>query len=247
MNTMASPCVAATTPLIALHGVVKRYRLGEDAFTALDHVSLQIAANDYVAIIGPSGSGKSTLMNVLGCLDRIDDGRYLLDGHDVGGLDEAALARARNLSIGFVFQSFHLLPRASVLANVMQPLVYRRMPAAARRRRALEALDRVGLAQRTAHLPAQLSGGQRQRVAIARALVTRPRLLLGDEPTGNLDSVTTAEIMALFDALHREGQTVLLVTHEPDIAAHCLRRVRLADGRIVEDVRQPRGGAQVPA
>lgn len=218
-------------------GVEKRYPMGEQSFAALAGIDLCIERNDYVAIIGPSGSGKSTLMNILGCLDVPSAGRYLLQGRDVAQMDERALAIERNRSVGFIFQSFNLLPRASALANVMQPLIYRQMPSAERRKRALEALTRVGLANRTTHLPNQLSGGQRQRVAIARALVTEPRILLGDEPTGNLDSQTTEEIMSLFDQLHGEGQTVILVTHEADIAARCHRRVRLVDGRIVADQR----------
>ena len=223
-------------------GVEKSFSMGENQFRALAGVNLRIHANDYVAIVGPSGSGKSTLMNILGCLDVPSAGRYLLQGRDVAQMDERALAIERNRSVGFIFQSFNLLPRASALANVMQPLIYRQMPAAERRRRALEALARVGLTHRVEHLPNQLSGGQRQRVAIARALVTEPRILLGDEPTGNLDSQTTGEIMALFDALHAEGQTVILVTHEADIAARCQRQVRLVDGQIVEDRRND-GGA----
>ena len=226
--------------VIRLEGVRKAYRMGEGEFMALDGIDLVIRANEYVAIVGPSGSGKSTLMNVLGCLDVPTAGRYLLRGRDVARMGEAELAQERNRSVGFIFQSFNLLPRASALANVMQPLVYRVMPRAERRERALEALRRVGLSGRVDHLPSQLSGGQRQRVAIARALVTEPTILLGDEPTGNLDSRTTEEIMALFDALHAEGHTVLLVTHEPDIAAHCRRVLRLVDGRIVEDRQQPR-------
>lgn len=228
------------TEVIRLEGVCKAYRMGEGEFMALDGIDLVIRANEYVAIVGPSGSGKSTLMNVLGCLDVPSAGRYLLRGRDVARMGEAELAQERNRSVGFIFQSFNLLPRASALANVMQPLVYRVMPRAERRERALEALRRVGLSGRVDHLPSQLSGGQRQRVAIARALVTEPTILLGDEPTGNLDSRTTEEIMALFDALHAEGHTVLLVTHEPDIAAHCRRVLRLVDGRIVEDRQQPR-------
>lgn len=218
-------------------GVEKRYQMGEQSFAALAGIDLCIERNDYVAIIGPSGSGKSTLMNILGCLDVPSAGQYLLQGRDVAQMDERALAIERNRSVGFIFQSFNLLPRASALANVMQPLIYRQMPSAERRKRALEALTRVGLANRTTHLPNQLSGGQRQRVAIARALVTEPRILLGDEPTGNLDSQTTEEIMSLFDQLHSEGQTVILVTHEAEIAARCHRRVRLVDGRIVADQR----------
>lgn len=223
--------------VIQCEGVQKRYVMGDTHFAALSDIDLTIEAGDYVAIIGPSGSGKSTLMNILGCLDVPSAGRYLLQGRDVAQLDERALAQERNRSVGFIFQSFHLLPRASALANVMQPLIYRQMPAAERRRRAIDALTRVGLQARLDHLPNQLSGGQRQRVAIARALVTEPRILLGDEPTGNLDSQTTEDIMTLFDQLHAEGQTVILVTHEADIAARCRRRVRLVDGRVVEDRR----------
>jgi len=223
--------------LIACHGVQKRYQMGDASFDALAGIDLQIDANDYVAIIGPSGSGKSTLMNILGCLDVPSAGRYLLQGRDVAKMDERALAHERNRSVGFIFQSFNLLPRASALANVIQPLIYRQMPSAERRARAVQALSRVGLSDRLAHLPNQLSGGQRQRVAIARALVIEPKILLGDEPTGNLDSQTSVEIMALFDQLHAEGQTVILVTHEADIAARCHRRVRLVDGQIVEDSR----------
>jgi putative ABC transport system ATP-binding protein len=184
-------------------------------------------------------------MNILGCLDVPSSGRYLLRGRDVAKMDETELAHERNRSVGFIFQSFNLLPRASALANVMQPLVYRVMSRAERRERALQALTRVGLSARVDHLPSQLSGGQRQRVAIARALVTEPAILLGDEPTGNLDSRTTTEIMALFDALHAEGHTIILVTHEQEIADHCRRSVRLVDGRVVEDRRQP-GRAGVP-
>jgi len=235
--------VLATGPVIELEGIVKRYAIGDGWFTALDDLSLRIDANEYVAIVGPSGSGKSTLMNLLGCLDAPDIGHYRLQGEDVAGLDENRLAVARNRAIGFIFQSFNLLPRASVLSNVVQPLVYRHMAGAERRRRALEALDRVGLADKLDNLPGQLSGGQRQRVAIARALVTRPRILLGDEPTGNLDSSTTASIMRLFDDLHAEGQTIILVTHEAEIANHCRRSIRLVDGRIAEDRRQPVTGA----
>ena len=235
---------SAREPVMELDGIAKRYRIGDGWFTALDDLSLRIDANEYVAIVGPSGSGKSTLMNLLGCLDVPDAGRYRLHGEDVAGLDEERLAVARNRAIGFIFQSFNLLPRASVLANVVQPLVYRRMAGAERRRRALEALDRVGLADKLDNLPGQLSGGQRQRVAIARALVTRPRILLGDEPTGNLDSSTTASIMRLFDDLHAEGQTIILVTHEAEIADHCRRSIRLVDGRIAEDRRQPGMGAR---
>ena len=221
--------------MIALRNITKRYRMGDEEVMALAGVDLDIARNEYVALVGPSGSGKSTLMNIIGCLDTPTTGSYLLNGRDTAQLGEVELAGVRNREIGFVFQSFHLLPRMTVLQNVMQPLVYRGMPAAERKRRAVEALEKVGLGNRQGHRPNELSGGQRQRVAVARALVGQPSLLLADEPTGNLDSRTSREIMALFDELHDQGQTVLVVTHEPDIAAHCRRTVRIGDGRVVSD------------
>jgi putative ABC transport system ATP-binding protein len=221
--------------LLRLQQVTKHYAMGEETVHALRGVDLSIPRNQSVAFVGPSGSGKSTLMNVLGCLDRPDSGSYWLRGREVATLDEDELAEVRNQEIGFVFQSFNLLPRASALHNVMHPLLYRRMSTAERRRRALESLARVGLGNRVDHLPNQLSGGQRQRVAIARALVGEPSIILADEPTGNLDSATTVEIMALFDQLHRDGQTLVLVTHEADVAGHCQRIVRMEDGGIVED------------
>lgn len=224
--------------MIVLRDIVKRYTMGEEVVQALAGVDLDIARNEYVALTGPSGSGKSTLMNLLGCLDTPTEGTYTLNGRDVSGMNDTELAQVRNREIGFVFQSFHLLPRMTVLQNVMQPLVYRGMSQDERRARAVEALGKVGLGDRMGHRPNQLSGGQRQRVAIARALVGAPSILLADEPTGNLDTRTSAEIMALFDALHAQGQTVILVTHEPDIAAHCHRVLRVSDGRIVEDRRQ---------
>ena len=221
--------------MIALRDITKRYRMGDEEVMALAGVDLDIARNEYVALVGPSGSGKSTLMNIIGCLDTPTTGSYLLNGRDTAQLGEVELAGVRNREIGFVFQSFHLLPRMTVLQNVMQPLVYRGMPAAERKRRAVESLEKVGLGNRQGHRPNELPGGQRQRVAVARALVGEPSLLLADEPTGNLDSRTSREIMALFDALHDQGQTVLVVTHEPDIAAHCRRTVRIGDGRVVSD------------
>lgn len=221
--------------MIALRNITRRYRMGDEEVMALAGVDLDIARNEYVALVGPSGSGKSTLMNIIGCLDTPTTGSYLLNGRDTAQLGEVELAGVRNREIGFVFQSFHLLPRMTVLQNVMQPLVYRGMPAAERRRRAVESLEKVGLGNRQGHRPNELSGGQRQRVAVARALVGEPSLLLADEPTGNLDSRTSREIMALFDELHDQGQTVLVVTHEPDIAAHCRRTVRIGDGRVVSD------------
>ncbi|GAA4784621.1 ABC transporter ATP-binding protein [Lysobacter hankyongensis] len=235
--------------MIVLKDIVKRYTMGDDVVMALAGVDLFIDRNEYVALIGPSGSGKSTLMNLLGCLDSPTSGSYTLNGRDTSGMNDNELAQVRNREIGFVFQSFHLLPRLTVLQNVMQPLVYRGMPAAERRRLAEDSLTKVGLGDRMGHRPNQLSGGQRQRVAVARALVGSPSILLADEPTGNLDSRTSAEIMALFDQLHAQGQTVVVVTHEPDIAAHCHRTIRVSDGRIVEDVRRadadpnPRGSA----
>ncbi|SFZ75230.1 ABC transporter ATP-binding protein [Chitinimonas taiwanensis] len=230
--------------MIVLSSISKRYRMGEESFNALAGVDLHIARNEYVALTGPSGSGKSTLMNLLGCLDSPSSGSYVLNGRDIASLNDNELAQIRNREIGFVFQSFHLLPRLSVLSNVAQPLVYRGLPPKERERLASEALGRVGLASKLKHLPNQLSGGQRQRVAVARALVGQPSILLADEPTGNLDSRTSEEIMALFDALHAEGQTVILVTHEADIAAHAHRVIRLVDGRIESDLRQsPREAA----
>ncbi|HEY9103393.1 ABC transporter ATP-binding protein [Chitinimonas sp.] len=226
--------------MITLSGIVKRYRMGDEEFNALAGVDLHVERNEYVALTGPSGSGKSSLMNILGCLDTPTEGHYHLNGQDVATLGDDALAGIRNKEIGFVFQSFHLLPRLNVLNNVAQPLVYRGLSPAERERLATDALQRVGLGQKLKHLPNQLSGGQRQRVAVARALVGRPSILLADEPTGNLDSRTSEEIMALFDALHSDGQTVILVTHEADIAAHAARVIRLVDGKIDSDLRQER-------
>ena len=227
--------------MISLINIVKRYMMGEEEIMALAGVDLSIARNEYVALIGPSGSGKSTLMNLLGCLDTPSEGKYILNGRDTSTMNDNELAKVRNQEIGFIFQSFHLLPRMSVLQNVMQPLVYRGIPAWERAKLAAQALNKVGLGDRMAHRPNQLSGGQRQRVAIARALVGNPSILLADEPTGNLDSKTSAEIMALFDELHQQGQTVIVVTHEPDIAAHCHRTLRVSDGKIVQDsVNKPR-------
>ncbi|MEM7217308.1 MAG: ABC transporter ATP-binding protein [Pseudomonadota bacterium] len=220
-----------------MRGIEKRYELGDETVTALAGVDLNIERNEYVAIVGSSGSGKSTLMNILGCLDQPTAGHYQLNGADVERLVDDQLADIRNREIGFVFQSFNLLSRASALNNVVQPLIYRGESVTARRARAAEALDRVGLANRADHLPNQLSGGQRQRVAIARALVTEPSILLADEPTGNLDSETTANVMALFEELHAEGQTLVIVTHEPDIAARARRVVTLFDGAVHSDSR----------
>jgi putative ABC transport system ATP-binding protein len=221
--------------LIELTSISKHYEMGQEVIKAVDNIDLSIDPNEYVVFIGSSGSGKSTIMNIIGCLDTPTHGSYVLNGRNVSGLDQGELADSRNQEIGFIFQSFNLLPRATALKNVMQPLIYRGIGYADRRAEAERVLERVGLADRSNHLPNQLSGGQRQRVAIARALVTSPSILLADEPTGNLDSQTTVEIMALFDELHDDGQTIIVVTHEPDIAAHSERVARLRAGQIVED------------
>ena len=224
-------------PVIQLQNVYRTYVMGDQVLNALDGVDVDISRNEYVAIVGASGSGKSTMMNIIGCLDRVTRGDYLLNGTNVGDMSEAELAKARNREIGFVFQSFNLLSRASALKNVMQPLVYRGIARTERKRIASEALGHVGLGDRLDSRPNQLSGGQRQRVAIARALVGNPAILLADEPTGNLDSKTSKEIMALIDQLHEKGQTIIMVTHEPDIARHCERIIRLEDGRVESDTR----------
>jgi len=222
--------------LIRIHDLTREYRMGSERILALQGVTLEIRRNEYVAIMGPSGSGKSTMMNVLGCLDTPSAGEYWLNGEEISRFTDDALARVRNREIGFVFQTFNLLPRATALHNVELPLVYAGVRARERRERAGAALEQVGLAGRMHHRPNELSGGQRQRVAIARALVNQPSILLADEPTGNLDSVTSEEIMEVFAALHAAGQTVIMVTHEPDIAARAQRIVVLRDGRVESDL-----------
>jgi putative ABC transport system ATP-binding protein len=222
-------------PVIELVDISRYYRMGDEQIAALDRIGFAVQQGEMVAIVGSSGSGKSTLLNILGCLDTPSSGTYRLDGRDVQDLSDDERAFARNRKIGFVFQSFQLLHRATAQRNVGLPLVYRGVPARERDARAAAALAKVGLGARMRHKPFQLSGGQRQRTAIARALVTEPSLLLCDEPTGNLDSATSEDIMALFHQLHAEGNTILIVTHEPKIAARCPRAIRIADGKILAD------------
>jgi putative ABC transport system ATP-binding protein len=222
-------------PVIRLQHLNRRYQMGSEFIDALGDVDLAVERGDYLAIMGPSGSGKSTLMNIIGCLDTATRGDYWLSGLSVSAMNERELARVRNDEIGFVFQTFNLLPRMSALANVEVPLVYAGLKRKERDARARHALDVVGLADRMLHRPSEMSGGQRQRVAIARALVTNPSILLADEPTGNLDSVTGEEIMALFDELHSRGNTLIVVTHEQHVADRARRIVRLSDGNIVSD------------
>jgi putative ABC transport system ATP-binding protein len=229
--------------VIVTRNLQRDYDMGGEVVHALRGVDLVIRKNEFVAVMGPSGSGKSTLMNLIGCLDSPTQGEYWLNGHRVSELGDDELARIRNKEIGFVFQTFNLLPRATALHNVELPLVYAGMGSRERRAQAAEALDRVGLSDRVQHKPNELSGGQRQRVAIARALVNRPSILLADEPTGNLDSTTSQEIMGLFDTLHDDGQTIVLVTHEHDIATHARRQVHLLDGRVERDFGTERGTA----
>ena len=227
-----------STPLVEMRGIERTYVMGDNLVHALRGVDLTIEQGSSIAIMGTSGSGKSTMMNIMGCLDVPTKGTYALNGRDVSRLSRAQLAEVRGRMIGFVFQSFNLLSRTSALENVEMPLMYQGVHGRERRRRALAALERVGLAERADHHSSQLSGGQQQRVAIARALINEPSILLADEPTGNLDSATSEEIMALFDDLHRGGNTVVLVTHEPDIAGHAARKVTLRDGKVLSDTRK---------
>ena len=225
-------------PVIDVREVRKTYRMGDIAVDALRGVSLRVARGEYVAVMGHSGSGKSTLMNILGCLDAPTGGAYLLNGLDVRDVDEDTLSDLRNRFIGFVFQSFNLIPRTRALANVELPLSYAGVPRATRRARALAALDAVGLHERVDHVPSELSGGQQQRVAIARALVTNPALILADEPTGNLDTASGEEVLGIFERLSGEGRTIVLITHEDEVAAHAQRVIRLRDGAITADERR---------
>ena len=234
MNAAISPSRDEHT-VIELRGIRRTYQMGGETINALDGVELMIDRGEYAAIMGPSGSGKSTLMNVIGCLDSPDAGEYRLNGQLVSSMGDRKLAHARNREIGFVFQTFNLLARLTALANVEVPLIYAGVSRRERQQRAREALERVGLGDRMLHRPSEMSGGQRQRVAIARALVTRPSILLADEPTGNLDSATGMDIMRLFDELHGGGHTLIVVTHEQEIADHADRIIRLSDGAIVED------------
>ncbi|MBM87000.1 MAG: macrolide ABC transporter ATP-binding protein [Gammaproteobacteria bacterium] len=231
--------------LIQLQDITKYYEMGTQVVKALDGINIDVYKNDYLAFIGSSGSGKSTMLNILGCLDKPTNGQYHLNGTNVENLDQNQLSEIRNKEIGFIFQSFNLLPRADALGNVMQPLIYRNISVRKRKEMAIEALTRVGLSDRIDHLPNQLSGGQRQRVAIARALVTQPSILLADEPTGNLDSRTTTEIMQLFDELHGEGHTLIIVTHENEIARHCHRIIEMKDGTIFNDSAVEKGSKEL--
>ncbi len=228
------------TAVIDVRNVIKRYGVGDAAIFALNDVTLSIEPGEYVAIMGPSGSGKSTLMNIMGALDNVTAGEYFLDGIDVSSLGENELSIVRGRKIGFIFQSFNLVPRTSALANVELPLAYQGIKLKERRMRALKALDLVGLSDRVNHEPTELSGGQQQRAAVARALVTRPALLLADEPTGALDSKSTKDLLDLFDQINEAGRTVVVITHENDVAARAKRIIRMRDGKIIEDVLNPR-------
>jgi putative ABC transport system ATP-binding protein len=238
---------SAPAPVIEMRGIQKVYGVGDTRVVALGGVDVTVQRGEYVAIIGPSGSGKSTLMNIIGCLDRPSAGTYALDGEQTAELSDNKLASVRNRKIGFIFQNFNLLSRATAVENVELPLRYAGLSARERRTRAAESLRRVGLESRMTHRPNELSGGQRQRVAIARALVTAPALLLADEPTGALDRKTGKEIIALFDELHASGSTIVVVTHDPDVAAYTRRRVALVDGAVVEDaINPPRAAVETP-
>jgi putative ABC transport system ATP-binding protein len=222
--------------VIKLENIVRNFKMGSEVIRVLKSISLSVKKGEYVALMGPSGSGKSTLMNVLGCLDTPTSGKYILNGHDVSSMDDNELAEIRNKEIGFIFQTFNLLPRASALDNVILPLIYSGMGKADRIEKAKKVIDQVGLTNRMTHKPNELSGGQRQRVAIARALVNNPSILLADEPTGNLDTATSVEIMGLLHQIHQLGNTIIIVTHEEDIAQHAHRIIRLRDGEIESDV-----------
>ena len=226
--------MASGKPIITMTEITKVYSVGGEEVRALDGANLTIREGEFVSIIGPSGSGKSTLMNIIGCLDVADSGEYILDGQSIEQYSEEELARIRNKKIGFIFQNFNLLSRMSALSNVELPLIYQRMHINERKQQAQRALDRVGLSDRSSHKPAELSGGQQQRVAIARALATNPAILLADEPTGNLDSKTGDDIMALFHELHRAGDTIVLITHNEEIAKQAQRRIRIMDGKVTE-------------
>lgn len=228
------PDVPKTDDMIELRDVSKIYSMGGEKIHALDHANLRIKRGEYVSIIGPSGSGKSTLMNIIGCLDIADEGIYLLDGLEIKQYSEKELAKIRNQKIGFIFQGFNLLPKLTAEANVELPMIYQGIPVAERKEKVAIALERVNLTKRMQHKPTELSGGQQQRVAIARALATSPALILADEPTGNLDSKTSAEIMKLFDELHKNGNTIVLITHDDSVAAHAKRLVRILDGCVQE-------------
>ncbi len=242
-NISAPPLPAKKQwPVLLLHNIEKTYGMGDIAVHALDDVSVTIEPGEFVAIMGASGSGKSTLMNIIGCLDIPTRGRYFLDGIDVRTLDDFQLSQVRNRKIGFVFQSFNLIPRTNALGNVELPLIYAKVGKVQRRKIALDALKRVGLSDRTHHTPSQLSGGQQQRVAIARAIATNPSLILADEPTGALDSVSTQEVMDILNELHDEGRTIVIITHEDEVARHAHRIIRLMDGRVISDVSAPPSG-----